>query len=131
MLHATSNVTQKTVIVIETDKPRNLLTFNYCGKVDAEQVKNSLEPLRTAIAGMRPDFALVTDLSGLESMETGSMRYIRQAMDLLNKSGVAKVLRVIPDPSKDIGLNILSVFHYRRGLPIITCDTLDDAMEMV
>lgn len=119
------------MILVETDKPRNLLIFNYCGKVDVEQVKNALTPLAAAIAEMRPDFCLITDLSGLESMETASTRYIRQAMDLLNKSGIAKVLRVIPDPSKDIGLNILSVFHYRRGLPIITCDTIEEAMKMV
>jgi hypothetical protein len=49
-------------------------------------------------------------------------------MDLLNKRSVSKVVRVIPDPQKDIGLNILSLFHYRRGLPIVTCETMDEAM---
>jgi len=30
------------------------------------------------------------------------------------------VVRIIPDPRKDIGLNILSRFHYRRGSRFVT-----------
>ena len=41
--------------------------------------------------------------------------------------GIAKVVRIIPDPKKDIGLNIMSVFHYQRRVQIITCETLDQA----
>jgi hypothetical protein len=39
------------------------------------------------------------------------------------------VVRVIPDPQKDIGLNILSLFHYRRRVRIVTCKTLAEAMK--
>jgi hypothetical protein len=49
-------------------------------------------------------------------------------MDLMSKLGVAKVVRVIPDPHKDIGLNIMSLFHYPRRIPIVTCPTLKEAM---
>jgi hypothetical protein len=48
-------------------------------------------------------------------------------MDLLNQHGVAMIVRVIPDPHKDIGLNILSLFHYRRGIRIVTCKTMEEA----
>ena len=33
------------------------------------------------------------------------------------------------DPRKDIGLNILSLFHYGRGVQIVSCETLEEAME--
>jgi hypothetical protein len=36
-------------------------------------------------------------------------------------------VRVIPDSRKDIGLNIMSLFHYRRGVRIVTCETLAEA----
>jgi hypothetical protein len=49
-------------------------------------------------------------------------------MDLCNKHGIEMVVRVIPDPQKDIGLNILSLFHYRRRVRIVTCKTLAEAM---
>jgi hypothetical protein len=42
---------------------------------------------------------------------------------------VEAVVRVIPDPQKDIGLNILSLFHYRRRVRIVTCATLGEAMK--
>ena len=38
------------------------------------------------------------------------------------------VVRVIPDPYKDIGLNIVSLFHYPRRVRIVTCETLEEAM---
>ena len=30
---------------------------------------------------------------------------------------------------KHIGLNILSLFHYRRRVRIVTCETLEEAMK--
>jgi hypothetical protein len=41
------------------------------------------------------------------------------------------VVRVIPDPQKDIGLNILSLFHYRKRVRIVTCETLDEARKVL
>jgi hypothetical protein len=39
---------------------------------------------------------------------------------------VGTVVRIIPDPTKDIGLNILSVVHLRNGVRVLT---LRDAAE--
>jgi hypothetical protein len=50
-------------------------------------------------------------------------------MDLCNKQGAARVVRVIPDPHKDIGLNILSLFHYGRKVRISTYQTLAEALQ--
>jgi hypothetical protein len=44
-----------------------------------------------------------------------------------DQKGIAKVVRVIPDPGKDIGLSIMSLFHYRRGVSIVTVETLAEA----
>lgn len=45
-------------------------------------------------------------------------------MDLLRLQRVAKVVRLIPDPHKDIGFAILSATHYRGTVRVITCTTL-------
>ena len=37
--------------------------------------------------------------------------------------------RVMPDPHKDIGLNILSQFHYGPEIQIATFETLADALQ--
>jgi hypothetical protein len=38
-------------------------------------------------------------------------------------------VRVIPDPHKDIGLNILSYFHYGSKVPMATYQNLGDALQ--
>jgi len=45
-------------------------------------------------------------------------------MDLVGQAGVGLVVRVIPDPSKDIGMNILTVFHYPHHPRIVTCESM-------
>jgi len=50
---------------------------------------------------------------------TNSKRAINKVEDL---EGLK--LRVIPNPNKDIGMNILSVFHYRNHPRIVTCDNM-------
>ena len=54
-----------------------------------------------------------------------------QVMDLFNAKGVAMVVRVIPDPKRDIGLNILSLFHYSRKVRIVTVKSLDEATKLL
>jgi hypothetical protein len=41
------------------------------------------------------------------------------------------VVRVIPDPRRDIGLKIMSAFHYRGDVKIVTCETLAQADEIL
>jgi hypothetical protein len=48
-------------------------------------------------------------------------------MDLCNAHGVGKMVRVIPDPRKDIGLSLLTRFHCGRGTRVTTCRTFHQA----
>lgn len=49
-------------------------------------------------------------------------------MDLLREKKVASVIRVMPDPHKDIGFNILSQFHYGPEIQVATFERLPDAI---
>jgi hypothetical protein len=40
-------------------------------------------------------------------------------------------VRVIPDPHRDIGLKIMSIFHYAGDVQIITCQSLAEAEEIL
>ena len=48
-------------------------------------------------------------------------------MDEFKAKGIGAVVRIVPDPAKDIGFNILSVVHYRRGVRVVTCQTAEEA----
>ena len=113
----------------EVDKSKNLLKISYAQHVGPEDTKHGAERIRVLLADVQPGFRLLTDLSGLESMDLACVPHIERVMDLCNKKGVETVVRVIPDPHKDIGMNILSLFHYRRRVHIVTCETLAEAMK--
>ena len=116
---------------VEFDASKDVLKFTYAQHVGPEDTKAVAEKTATLLPGLRPGFRLLTDLSGLESMDVACLTHIRRMMDLLNEKGVELVVRVIPDPHKDIGLNILSLFHYRRRVRIVTCETLEEAMRVL
>jgi hypothetical protein len=62
-------------------------------------------------------------------MDSGTARHVADMMDALTAKQVASVTRVISDPHKDIGLNILSQFHYGPEIQITTFERLADAVQ--
>lgn len=116
---------------IEADQTKKLLTMTFAQHVGPEELEKANAKLPALLDRLPSGFRLLSDLSKLKSMDPACLAYIKTNMDLLNKRGVSKVVRVIPDPHKDIGLNILSLFHYRRGIPIVTCETMEEAMTVL
>jgi hypothetical protein len=63
-------------------------------------------------------------------MDVSCAPHIRDIMDMCNQNGVAEVVRIIPDPKRDIGLQIMSYFHYNTDVHIVTCESADEAMNL-
>ena len=116
---------------VKLDKSKRLLTVIYSQRVVPEETKRCEQELKRLLADQNSAFNLLTDLSGLESMDVACGQDIARVMDFLNEKGVERVVRIIPDPKKDIGLNIMSLFHYRRGVRIVTCETMEEAMRVL
>jgi hypothetical protein len=119
------------MIQAKADKAKNLLRVTYAGRVGPKETKRAVENLQQLLADLAPGFRLLTDLSGLDEMDPACEPDMKRMMDLCNKKGAEVVVRVIPDPQKDIGFNIMSLFHYRRGVRIITCKTLEEALRVL
>src|ERR1700743_1843090 len=111
---------------VEFNKSKNLLRFFFSQHVTPDETSRWREQLKHLLADVQPDFKLLSDLSGLESMAPACAVDIEFGMDLLDKAGIAKVVRIFTDPRKDIGLSIMSVFHYRRGIPIVTSPSSEE-----
>jgi hypothetical protein len=109
------------------EKPTNLLKVSYAGRIDAKEASRCAEAIHSLLSQLQKGFSLLSDLRALETMELECIPYIEKVMDWCNEAGVSKVVRIIPDSHKDIGFNIMSLFHYRRGVRIVTCQTLEDA----
>jgi len=116
------------MVQVEADPPNNLLRLVFSQRVTAEELHRWAEKLPSLLAQLKSGFRLWSDFTGLESMEPECAPDVERVMDLCNEAGVAKVVRVIPDPRRDIGLNIMSLFHYRRRVLIVTCETVPEGL---
>jgi anti-anti-sigma regulatory factor len=116
---------------VELDQSKRLLVISAVQRVTAAEAKLAAHRVRELLQDVVPGFRVLADFRWLDSMDSASARYIAEIMDALAKKGLASVTRVIPDPHKDIGLNILSQFHYGPEIKIATFETLADAMQSI
>lgn len=115
------------MFLAETNRMRQLLHLSFVGVVSPSDLSHSVEEVRFLLAELTPGFVLLTDLSRLETMDLACEAQIGRLMDVCRERGVGRIIRVVPEPSKDIGLNILSIFHYDAGTRAIVCDSLPEA----
>jgi anti-anti-sigma regulatory factor len=114
-------------ILVSVDARKDIVRLAYFGDIGIEESRQHEQAITEAIAAALPGFYLLTDLTHLNSMDVACMSFIIRRMEFARSHGIARVVRIIPDPSKDIGFNIMSLFHYRRGVQIITCATQAEA----
>ena len=115
---------------VEINQSKRLLVISAAGHVSREEMKQAADQVRDALRDVATGLRALTDFRWLESMRPSAVPHIAQIMDLLAEKQVASVIRVIPDPGKDIGMiNILSQFHYSHELPITTVETLVEALD--
>ncbi len=116
---------------VELDRSKRLLVISAVERITAEQAKLAAQRVRELLRDVAPGFRVLADFRWLESMDPAAARHIAEIMDALAQKGVASVTRVMSDPHKDIGLNILSQFHYGPEIQIATFETLADAVRSI
>jgi anti-anti-sigma regulatory factor len=116
---------------VELDRSKRLLVISAAQKVTAEEAKMAAQRIGDVLQDVAPGFRVLADFRGLQSMDSAAARHIAKIMDALAEKNVASVTRVMPDPHKDIGLNILSQFHYGPEVTITTFETLADAVQNI
>jgi anti-anti-sigma regulatory factor len=114
---------------VELDQSKRLLVISAVQRVTAAEAKLAAQRVRELLQDVVPGFRVLADFRWLDSMDSASARHIAEIMDALTERGVRSVTRVIRDPHKDIGLNILSKFHYGPEVRIATFGTLADALQ--
>ena len=115
------------VLLVTSNKSRRLLCVSYIGRMRPEEFQRSHEQLMAQLGEMSPGFCLLVDFSHLEFIGLDCQPELGRMMGLIGRAGVGWVARVIPDPSKDIGMNILTAFHYPHRFPVVTCKSLVEA----
>ncbi|HUS35089.1 MAG TPA: hypothetical protein VM680_07020 [Verrucomicrobiae bacterium] len=115
------------MVLITSNKSTQLLLITFIGDVTPSQFAEATKSLPSLLSDLKPGFSLLADLTPLRSMTEDCASQITDVMDLCDQSGVKRIIRVIPDPSKDIGLGILSRFHYTHKPRMILCESLAEA----
>jgi hypothetical protein len=113
---------------VELDRSKRLLVISALQRVTAEEANLVAQQIREQLRDIAPGFHVLADFRWLKSMDSAAAPHIAEIMDALAEKEVASVTRVMPDPHKDIGLNILSQFHYGPDVTITTLETLADAV---
>ena len=116
---------------LSVDPAANAVTIAYGDRVLADETRRCAEELERALPLLHDGFRLVVDLTELRSMEISCRPFIARIMEICNEAGVAEVLRIIPDPTRDIGLQIMSFFHYRNDVYIRTCTSAAEAAALL
>ena len=115
------------MVLVTINKSKRLLYLAYIGQVCFQEMKRAREDMPEVLQHLPTNIRVLADLERLESMDSASSTEIGKVMEMLDRKGIELSVRVIPDPSKDIGLNILSTFHYRRKLRVVNCQTMAEA----
>ena len=114
---------------VEVDKSKRLLVISVAGHATADEVRQAAQQVRELVKDVVPGFRLLSDFRWLDSMDASAARYLAEIMDAVAAKQVGAIVRVVPDPHKDIGLNILSKFHYGPDIHALTFETLADALQ--
>ena len=112
---------------VRIEPARNLLRIVYRGHVTALAAQAMADRAEELLPGLRPDFTVLTDLTGLDAMDLGCVPHMTRLMESCMVRGIGTTMRVIPNPRKDIGLTILANIHYGSSVCIITHRSLAEA----
>ena len=117
------------MVLVTTSKPRRLLYLCFIGRVEVHQLMNASAEVASVLEDLGSGFRLLTDFERLESVDLEGATEIGKVMELCDQKGVSLIVRVIPEPSKDIGMNILALFHYPHRPRTVTCASMLEARE--
>jgi hypothetical protein len=113
---------------VESDRSKRLLVISAAGEVTKKEVEIVALRVREMMKEVTPGFRVLTDFRWLDRMEPAAAKHIAEIMDAVAEKEVGMVVRVIPDPHKDIGLNILSQFHYGPKTKLAAFESLAEAL---
>jgi hypothetical protein len=117
------------MVSCSADDSGRILTVSYSHHVTAKHVENCRRRIRDDMQHLRPGFALLSDLTHLKTMDADCAESLGAMIELCSSREMNLSVWVIPDPSKDIGLNLISLFHCWRPVRTHTRTNLAEAVK--
>jgi anti-anti-sigma regulatory factor len=114
-----------------SNKSRRLLHMSFLGQITVEELRHGIEDVQALLQELPAGLRVIVDLERLDHMDIGCSELLGKVMETMEKHGVELVVRIIPDPARDIGLNLISLFHYHHRPHVATFKTLTDARSLL
>ena len=100
------------------------MIVRYGGEITLAEAQKVADDTPAVLSKLEKGFRLLADLTDLQRMDVACAPVIEKVMDLCQAKGISEIVRVIPDPRRDIGMQIMSRFHYDSGVHIVTTESL-------
>jgi hypothetical protein len=114
---------------VSHDQNKNIISINIQDVFDVEQAEKAYKEVETVLKKAKKGFTVLTDMSSLQEISLESFKSISKTMDLFNSCGIWRAIRIVPDSSKDIGFNIMNMFHYSPEVKIHIFESMEKAKE--
>jgi len=114
---------------IDMDIDKRIVSIKIMGEFDLKQSQEMYRDAAIILKTAEGPLMVLSDISEAIDIKHESIEALSKVMELFNSHGTKQVIRIIPDSSKDIGLNILSRFHYSPDVKIHTFDSREKAGE--
>lgn len=115
--------------LLEVDSHKNRIHLTFAKRLDEAQSRAILNEIKDRIGEVREGFSVLCDMTTLADIDKDAKRGIQDIMDFCNARKVGKVIRIVPNPLHDFGFTIMSCFHYNSEVSVVTCKTLEEALE--
>jgi len=109
------------------DLARNIMRTRFFGDVTAAGMQSVVAKAEAVLPDLKPGFSVFADFRDITSMGLDCVPALTKIMDLCRERGIGLIVRRLPEPTRDIGINILSVVHYRGKVRTVTVDTIEEA----
>ncbi|HTL47511.1 MAG TPA: hypothetical protein VL688_05555 [Verrucomicrobiae bacterium] len=108
------------------DSKTHTVVIEFAGKVDASEAGPFFAQVEKVVP-KQGGFKLLTDMSKVQSFDPELKDFIKHTMEFFDDRGVTDIVRVVVEPSQDIGFNIMSLFHYSPRVKFLTVASRKEA----
>jgi hypothetical protein len=120
-------MTTPLIFEANVDGARNLVRTRFFGDITAAGMQEAVAKIEALLPNLKPGFSVFADFRDVVSMGLDCVPPLTKIMDLCREHGTGMIVRRLPEPARDIGINILSVVHYRGKVRTVTVDTVEEA----
>ena len=85
----------------KADKQKNILEFHFEGEFEDLDVAKAANAIKAEIDSLKPGFAIISDISRLETCDDMYIPIIREVMEFLGKHNPGHVIRIVGNELPD------------------------------